>query len=105
MAYAPVPQCDLYDGVAVGKGCLGSFLVIGGDGCGGVVFPALDDVESPDVKAGAREFAGKVGQGTGLVQQLHQYSGGFRRWDLETVVRTGLYGSAGRRTRTPGRTP
>ena len=49
------------------------FLVIGGDGRGGVVSPALDDVESPDVEAGAREFAGEVGQSSGLVQQLHQY--------------------------------
>ena len=47
--YAPVPQWDLYDGVAAGEGRLGPFLVIGGDGCGGVVFPALDDVEGPDV--------------------------------------------------------
>ena len=74
IASAPVPQCDLYDGVAIGEGRLCSFLVIGGDGRRGVVFSALDDVESPDVEAGAREFAGKVGQGTGLVQQLHQYS-------------------------------
>ena len=49
------PQCALYDGVAVGEGRLGAFLVIGGDGRSGVVFPALDDVESPDVKAGVRD--------------------------------------------------
>ena len=64
----------LYDGVAAGEGRLRPFLVIGGDGRGGVVFPSLDDVESPDVEAGAREFAGKVGQGSGLVRQLHEYS-------------------------------
>ena len=52
VAYALVPQCALYDGVAVGKGRLGSFLVIGGDGRRGVVFSALDDVESPDVESG-----------------------------------------------------
>ena len=69
-----MPQCALYDGVAVGKGCLGPFLVIGGDGRGGVVFPALNDVEGPDVEACVLEFAGEVGQGSGLVQQLHQYS-------------------------------
>ena len=51
----------LYDGVAAGEGRLRPFLVIRRDGRGGVFFPALDDVESPDVEAGAREFAGKVG--------------------------------------------
>ena len=58
----------------MGQGRLGPFLVIGGDGCGGVVTAALDDVESPDVEAGAREFAGKVGQGSGLVRQLDEHS-------------------------------
>ena len=70
----PSVAVSLYDGIAVGQGRLGPFLVIGDDGCGGVVFPALDYVESPDVETGGREFAGEVGQGSGLVWQLYQYS-------------------------------